>query len=251
MIIVPCPCFALLTDFGYDFAVGSIKGVILNKLPGANIIDLDHSIKKFSIISGAFVLGKSYDYFPKGTVFICVIDPGVGTERQPICIKTPNYSFVGPNNGLFDYILEQEPIRDIYQIDESYLTKDANTFHGRDLFAPAAVDFYQENLQKFKLFPEQQLVHLPFHSNQMVVTYIDSFGNIKTNKSCNQLARLPLTIDISGRRHIIPFVKTFKDVKEGDLLCYQGSNGTLEIAVNQGSAARKLGIYIGDAITIL
>lgn len=241
----------MLTDFGYDFALGSIKGVILSKLPNAQIIDLDHSVNKFSIISGAFVLGKSYRYFPQGTIFICVVDPGVGTEREPICIQTSHYIFIGPNNGLFDLVLEQEPIIGIYKIDKSYLKEDANTFHGRDLFAPAAIDFYQCNLEKFKTFEPEKLIHIKPDQNRLIAVYIDSFGNIKTNKSVNDLKLNELKIIVNEKKYTIPFVKTFKDVSEGNLLCYLGSNGTLEIAANQGSAAQKLGVTTGDIISLI
>ncbi len=245
------PVFVLLTDFGYDFAVGSVKAVILNRVPNATIIDLDHTIKKFNIISGSFVLAKSYRYFPPKTIFICVIDPGVGTQREPICISTPHYTFIGPNNGIFDFVLEQEPQRSVYKIDESYLVSDANTFHGRDLFAPAAVDFSQGNLEKFTLLDESKLVHCIASSHQIIATYIDSFGNIKTSKTLYS-TMLPkiFTLKIKGHKYHVTFVKTFKEVPIGQLLCYLGSNGTLEIAVNQGSAAQMLDISVGDIIEI-
>jgi S-adenosyl-L-methionine hydrolase (adenosine-forming) len=243
------PIFVLLTDFGYDFAVGSIKGVLLNKLPNATIIDLDHSIQKFDIVSAGFVLAKSYHYFPHQTIFICIIDPGVGTTREPICIKTPHYTFIGPNNGIFDEVLAQEPQRTIYQISAAYLEGKPNTFHGRDLFAPAAVDAYHNNLNHFTWFDETRLCHLERLHNQAVITYIDSFGNIKTNKSVEVLAgSKQCAIQIDGTLYQIPFVKTFQDVHIGELLCYSGSNNTLEIAVNQGSAAQKLNAHVGDRI---
>lgn len=245
--------FVLLTDFGNDFAVGSIKGVILSKLPRAIITDLDHTITKFNIISGGFVLSKAYRYFPQGTIFICVVDPGVGTQREPICISTPDYTFIGPNNGIFDYVLEQEKSYLVYRIKETYLAGKGSTFHGRDLFAPAAVDFYLGDLTLFEPFSKQNLVHIKLDSAaQVFAVYIDSFGNIKTDKSLvmdNNL-RKNFTLKVKDKSYLIPFVKTFKEVPTGELLGYIGSNGTLEIAVNQGSASEKLKISVGDTILV-
>lgn len=245
------PTFGLLTDFGYDFAVGSVKGVIASKLPNAHIIDLDHSIDKFNVISAGFVLASSYRYFPEGTIFVCVIDPGVGTAREPICIKTEHYSFIGPNNGIFDFILEQEKERIIYTIDQSYIKSEANTFHGRDLFAPAAVDLHKNNLDNFHLFNEKKLVHIKT-ADKIIATYIDSFGNVKTNKKIDRKINCGsvLFVKINETAYKIPFVKTFEDVAVGQLLCYAGSNNTIEIAVNRGSAAQYLRIVVGDQIEL-
>jgi S-adenosylmethionine hydrolase len=245
------PCFVLLTDFGYDFAVGSMKAVILNKIPNAHIIDLDHSIEKFNVASASFVLEKSYHYFPKGSIFLCIVDPHVGTQCERLCIKTPSYTFIGPNNGIFDAILAQEPQKTIYAIDDSYLVSGANTFHGRDLFAPAAVDFYKGDLKLFKPFDNNKLVNQKPNEDQVIALYIDSFGNIKTNKKIDQ-GNLKdfFVIDRDNKKIHIPVVKTFGDVGEGNLLCYPGSNGTLEIAVNLGSAAKILDIKVGDSIML-
>ncbi len=97
------PIFALMTDFSFDFSVASMKALILREFPGAQIVDIDHSIKQFSVLSGAFVINSVYKYFPNHTVFVCVIGPGVGSKREPICIDTGDYKFIGPNNGLFHY----------------------------------------------------------------------------------------------------------------------------------------------------
>lgn len=242
--------FVLLTDFGYDFAVGSIKGVILKQLPEAIIVDLDHSIDKFNITSAGFVLAKSYQHFPHGTIFICVVDPGVGTKRVPICITTSSYCFIGPNNGIFDFVLEQEKICNVFKINDAYLVGKPSTFHGRDLFAPAAVDFYKRNLVHFLPFDVENLCHVKM-PDQIIVTYVDSFGNIKTNKLVD-LLRIGdyITLTVNNKKFSIPFVKTFKEVENEQLLCYQGSNGTIEIAINQGSAADYLNIKAGDQLIL-
>ena len=109
--------------------------------------------------------------------------PGVGTEREPLCVVTSHYAFIGPNNGLFETILKENPDNQIYQIGASYLRGKPNIFHGRDLFAPAAVDFFKKNLQHFTLFNRAKVCRIMVPDDQAIITYIDSFGNIKTNRS--------------------------------------------------------------------
>lgn len=175
----------------------------------------------------------------------------MGTLREPLCIQTSFYSFIGPNNGIFDFVLQQEKKRTVYKISEHYSKDKPNTFHGRDLFAPAAVDWYKGNKNSFEYFDEEKIVHLQ-KNNQIVAAYIDSYGNIKTNQSIDTKLQFGsfITITTNNKQQVIPFVKTFKDVPVGHLLCYAGSNNTLEIAVNQGSAARQLQITVGDSIEV-
>jgi S-adenosyl-L-methionine hydrolase (adenosine-forming) len=245
------PFFALLTDFGYDFAVACIKAVILKGLPEAQVVDLDHHIEKFNVASAAFVLKNSYFYFPSGTIFLCIVDPGVGTEREPLFVQTPQYSFFGPNNGIFDLVLEHEQQCTVYRINEhAYLSYEAHTFHGRDIFAPAAVDSYKGNFTHFFPFDTQKLIHIQDVHNKITVLYVDSFGNIKTNTAVSNTLfhQKQLHCIIKGKKQVIPYVKTFQDVPCGSLLCYRGSNNTLEIAINQGSAAHYLCLHVGDTI---
>ena len=101
------PIFALLTDFGFDFAVGSLKGVILHSLPDAHIVDLDHTIDKFNRISAAFVLKKTYSFFPKETTFICIVDPGVGSGRNALCIELDGFTFIAPDNGILHHFIKK------------------------------------------------------------------------------------------------------------------------------------------------
>src|SRR5476651_2539393 len=108
------PTFSFITYFGYDFAVASMEALVVKHIAQARVIHLDHTIEKFSILSAAFVLKNSYQYFPKGTIFIAIVDPGVGSKRQTLCIETEDYIFIGPNNGIFHYIFKQLPIKNIY-----------------------------------------------------------------------------------------------------------------------------------------
>jgi len=129
----------LTTDFGYkDHYVGSIKGSILNINPRAKIIDITHEVPSFNITEGAYQLGASYALYPKGTIHVAVVDPGVGGSRIPILIQTKNYYFVGPDNGLFSMIPLKEKILAVYQLKNSkyFRSEVSSTFHGRDIFSP-------------------------------------------------------------------------------------------------------------------
>jgi S-adenosyl-L-methionine hydrolase (adenosine-forming) len=244
--------FALLTDFGLDFAVASMKALLLKEVPDASIIDIDHSITKFSIMSGAFILEKVYCYFPHGSIFICIIDPGVGSQREALCVRHAGYTFFGPNNGLFRAILKQEDA-EVFCINEEIIKPASYTFHGRDLFAPAATRYAQGITTFLKPWDDtkQKLIY-SLEKNGNFITYIDSFGNIKTNLVVDaSFSDRILHIKIGDRDHHIPFLKTFSQTPSGALLCYKGSNETLEIAVNLGSAQDHLQAHVGDTITLV
>jgi len=246
--------FAIITDFGFDFSVASMKALILRSFPDAQIVDIDHSIKQFSILSGAFVIHKVYEYFPNHTIFICVVDPGVGSKREPICIDTGNYKFIGPNNGLFHYLLNDPEIScKSYVIKEEFRPVKSTTFHGRDLFTPAAIEIAKDNFDIVKPIDRDKLVFIPvLDGGVSVITYIDGFGNIKTNISLgNDFNKKDfLKVNVNNTLHLIKVSNTFNDVKSGELLCYRGSNNTLEIAANLASAKDILKVDVGDYIGI-
>ncbi|MEK7067081.1 MAG: SAM-dependent chlorinase/fluorinase [Patescibacteria group bacterium] len=244
----------MITDFGFDFSVASMKALILKNFPDAQIVDVDHSIKQFSILSGAFVIDKIYNYFPDKTIFICVVDPGVGSKREPICLDTGNYIFIGPNNGLFHYILNNPKISyKSYIIKEEFRSVRSTTFHGRDLFTPAAIEITKDNFDIVEPIDRNKLVFIPvLDSGASVITYIDGFGNIKTNISfSNDFNKKDfLKVNVNNILHPIKVSKTFSDVASGELLCYRGSNDTLEIAANLASAGSVLKANVGDRIAI-
>lgn len=245
--------FAIITDFGFDFSVASMKALILRSFLDAQIVDIDHSIKQFSILSGAFVINKVYKYFPKQTIFICIVDPGVGSEREPICIDIGDYKFIGPNNGLFHFILKDVKLTcKIYEIKEKFISPHSNTFHGRDLFTPAAIELAKDNYKIISPFDKNKLVFIPaLEEENFVVVYIDGFGNIKTNIPVDNIKdKNILNISVNGILHKIKFAKTFSDAKNNELLCYKGSNNTLEIAANLASAKDIINVNIGDYIAI-
>lgn len=246
--------FAMITDFGFDFSVASMKALILKNFPDAQIIDIDHSIKQFSILSGAFVIDKIYKYFPDETIFICVVDPGVGSKREPIYVDTGNYKFIGPNNGLFHYLLKDPEFSyKAYVIKEQFRSMRSTTFHGRDLFTPAAIEIAKGNLKIVEPIHRDKLIYIPvLDSGMPVITYIDGFGNIKTNIAFTSDFKKKdfLKVRVNNTLHQIKVSNTFSDVKSGELLCYKGSNDTLEIAANLASAEEILRVNIGDRITI-
>lgn len=246
------PIFAIITDFGFDFAVASMKALILCHHPDAKIIDIEHSIERFSVLSAAFVIQKVYKYFPKDTIFICVIDPGVGSNRELICIDTGLYKFVGPNNGIFHYISENLKAEDqVYKIKDNFVGSHSNTFHGRDILTPAAIELAKGNRSFLDLSDKENIARISLLENGVfVVLYIDGFGNIKTNIPVDTSNLGLLKIRIRGNSNAIRFVKTFSEVNEGELLCYKGSNNTLEIAVNLGSAKNALNLSVGDILEI-
>lgn len=248
--MAPAPVFALLTDFGLDFAVASMKALLINAHPQAQVIDIDHNVSKFSLVSGSFIIEKVFQYFPKGSIFICIIDPGVGSQREALCIETQSYTFFGPNNGLFHHILQHKRSTSIYQINEKILKPATYTFHGRDLFVPAAIHYAHGSRDFLIPLSIDKIIYLDKHDIENVIAYIDSFGNIKTtilvDDTFNEASTLLLSLN--QQIHELRFVKTFSDTPAGTLLCYKGSNETLEIAVNLGSAQRYLQASVGDKI---
>lgn len=244
--------FGLLTDFGFDFAVASIKGVLLRSLPNARIIDIDHSIDKFNILNGAFVIDKVYKYLPENTILICVVDPGVGSARDILCVELDGYRFVGPNNGIFHYLFNRPNVK-VSKIDQDQFNSESVTFHGRDIFSPAAISLANNDRSILIPITLEEIVKLDYLGDQVtsgVITYIDSFGNIKTNIVAQESLEsgTRVNISINDTSYAIEFTRTFTEVPPDTLLCYRGSNGTLEIAVNLGSAKEKLNVQVGTQI---
>lgn len=239
----------LLTDFGLkDHYVGVMKGVIAGICPEARVIDLTHEIPPQDVRAGAFVLGVSYRYFPEGSVFVGVVDPGVGTARRGLLLQAGSYYFVGPDNGLFSWVVKKEGCRQAVELtNRRYFRPEiSRTFHGRDIFAPVAAHFAcGVPLREFG--PEiQKLVMLPWPEVKKegtilkgAVIYVDRFGNLITNITEDML-RLPVK-RILYQGVEVPFLETYGLAAPGEPLALIGSEGFLEIAVAGGSAARRLG----------
>jgi hypothetical protein len=205
-------------------------------------------------LSGAFVVDKIYKYFQEGTIFICVVDPGVGSKREPIYLDLGNYKFIGPNNGLFHYLFKDPEVSfKSYKIKDTFRPVKSTTFHGRDLFTPAAIEIARDNYDIVEPIGQGELVSIPdLDSGASLITYIDGFGNIKTNITLggNFRENDSLRVRVNGAIHKIVVATTFSEVARGELLCYMGSNNTLEIAANLASAGDRLKAAVGDRISI-
>lgn len=253
---------SLITDFGHkDAYAASMKGVIYTINPHAKIIDLTHDIDPQDISSAAWVLYSCYQYFPEKTIFVCVVDPGVGSSRENILVDTGKYYFVGPDNGFISEIFCYNKDIKVYKLDNSqyWLNNISNTFHGRDIFAPVAAHLSLDNCtpESFgTLIPTEKLVILDYYQPEIshntirgTVVHIDHFGNLITNISSEFIIDKALKISIAGK--IIDRLSlTYSEVDAGDLIAIIGSHNNLEISVNYGNAATLLDADRGSEIII-
>jgi S-adenosyl-L-methionine hydrolase (adenosine-forming) len=249
---------ALLSDFGTkDWFVASMKGVILSVNPRATIVDITHDIAPGDITAGAFNLFACHSWFPKGTIFVAVVDPGVGSKRAALAVKSGGFVFVGPDNGLFSLILDNYYKSDVRSIEKTrYFQKEiSSTFHGRDIFAPAAAHLslgaaFEKLGPKVKTtvcLPTMTAARASKKGVEGCVIYIERFGNAVTNIS-SSLASQASRIRV--KRRTIPLCSSYSDVAQGKPLAVIGSCGFVEISVNRGNAAQKMGLKIGDKVIV-
>jgi S-adenosylmethionine hydrolase len=258
----------LLTDFGYsDPYVGVMKGVIKSINPYAEIIDLSHGVRRHNVYGAAIMLMVSARYFPRGTIFVCVVDPGVGSERKALLVETSNYYLIGPDNGCLSLLMKRDGVRQVYDVSNTRfkLRNTSHTFHGRDLFAPVAaylsLGYRPEILgvrtdpRNIKWFEYPQ----PVVREDAVVAralYIDVFGNIMTNIEDELIRSVGWSpgdyIEVSSNTKSVRcrFVESFSRVREGEYACYINSWGFFEIAINRGDASKDLGIDVSDEILL-
>jgi S-adenosylmethionine hydrolase len=242
----------LLTDFGTsDSYVAEVKGALLTAAPGATLVDVTHGVAPGDVRAAAYLLGRIWHRFPGGTVHLAVVDPGVGTGRAALAIGAHGSFFVGPDNGLFTLVLRDAEARIVSLPTPAGA---APTFHGRDLFAPAAAalaaDAPLEQLgEPFMGMPIRLACTEPHYEGKSLVgqvVYVDRFGTLVTNLT-PELVPEYAVIEVEGlevgRLH-----RTFGDVPTGGLVAYLGSGGQIEIAVRDGSAARRLGMGVGGKI---
>jgi len=237
----------LLTDFGPSEYVGVMKGVIYSIDHRAQIVDLCHSVSSQNIIEASWILRNNYKYFPEGSVFCCVVDPGVGSERKALAVKTERYYFVAPDNGLLWETLKEQEVIDIREIP---IPSDAShTFHGRDVFAPAAAKI---GLGKFDQVGEKvgQIERLELYqdSGRGLVVRIDSFGNIITNIPKQGNGRY--SVKIGEKIYQMNYRENYSAAKQGELFLIEGSNRTLEISLKNGSANENLFAKAGQIVEI-
>lgn len=239
----------LLTDFGLSEYVGVMRGVIYSICPEAHIVDLTHSVPSQSIREGAWILLQSYKYFPPGTVFVSVIDPGVGTARDAVIVVTKNYIHIGPDNGLLFPAASDDGIERVYRIriDERV----SKTFHGRDVFAKAAAYHEVGTLGVMSTMTKPGLDQaLVFHQEgrQGEVVRIDKFGNIITN--IPPAAKKDYKISVRNEERDLPFAGTYEYGPENSIFLVTSSYDTLEIAAKNRPAVDLLALEVGDRLTI-
>ena len=263
------PTIVLTTDFGLeDVYVGLMKTVITSMAPEVQIIDLTHSINPQNYKQAAFLLSISVKYFPANTIFLSIIDPGVGTSRNSIAVKCKDYTFLSPDNGTLSYVLQEYTPVEIHSITrEKYFLNDVSaTFHGRDIFAPVATHLAKglDIAELGERISPLSLVTIPdpqcFLDTQNIwhgeALHIDRFGNIITSLKADAMEINPFLFSKQelnwmfelGNLKIRYLSQTFGDVNMGDFLAYVGSFGYIEIAKREGNAAKELGIIIGQNI---
>ena len=238
---------ALLTDFQQSEYVGILKGVLLREAPGAQVVDLFHGVTPQGVREGAWVLSTAYNLFPDGTVFIGVVDPGVGGARRGVAIYTRRYAFVGPDNGLLYPAAVTDGIEKAVAL---AIPPDASpTFHGRDVFAPAAARISRGESTEGP--PVVDLVPLTFHlyGREGEVVRIDPFGNIITNL-LPEVGKKSYRLTLGRIEATLPWVPTYNAAPESELVVVTGSAGTLEIAMKEKSAEAKLAPDLGQRIVL-
>ena len=250
----------LISDFGLDDPfVGIMKGVILKLAPAAQIIDITHGIEPQNIMQAALALESAHAYFPENTIHLVVVDPGVGSERRPIAVKTKTATFVGPDNGVMTSVIDRSA--SVYELTHTkyFLEPTSSTFHGRDVFAPSAA-WIARGTPPSKMgrkINDPCTLELPqpeIHESTIIgeIIHIDRFGNLITNIP-RELLHAAQTGSMSlqiGKRRIRGLVACYSECKSGEVGCLINSWGKLEIFYRDGDAAKKLQCRVGTSLTI-
>ena len=250
---------ALLTDFGTrDYFVGAVKGAILSVNETARIIDITHEIPPQDIFTASFTLRACYQDFPDKTIFLAVVDPGVGSNRRAILVETGDYFFIAPDNGLLSFVFDKEADFRVFELTDErfFAAKVSRTFHGRDVFAPCAAylsrgiepsEFGNEikDFVRFKTAKPQTISQTEIEAE---ITHIDYFGNLITNLEQTDLPE-KFTLEINERK-IEKMQNFFAEAEKGEMFMILGSAGFLEIVAFRDSAAKLLNAKIGQKILI-
>ncbi len=262
------PLITLLTDFGIkDGNVGVMKGVIWGICPEARIADLSHMIGAQNVPEAALVLARSAPFFPKGTVHVAVVDPGVGTARRPMAAQIGDWFYVGPDNGLITLLLERAQVENwqcqfvVLDKPEFWLAEVSHVFHGRDIFAPAAAHLARGTALSALGSPFADPIRLdlpkPVRRGPLMrgeIIHIDHFGNLASNIREEDLGEVlgqkdRITVRL-GRAQINGLVDTFGERAPGEVVALLGSTGNLIVSVVNGSAASVLGVGVGAGVEV-
>jgi S-adenosylmethionine hydrolase len=261
------PIITLTTDFGTnDHFVGAMKGVILEIVPEATIVDISHSVQAFDVLDGALTISQAYSYFPTRTVHVVVVDPGVGTARRPIVASCDKYHFVAPDNGVLSLVYAKEERMHVRHItsEHYFLQPVSNTFHARDIFAPVAaylakeVDSlkFGEEIEDFTKFSAPKPKAVEANKLRGVVLKVDRFGNLVTNITAQDAPAL-FAADakgfkiVVGKSEITEIHSSYAEGAPGEVFGILGSMGFLEISANRGAAAQLAGAAKGSDVTVI
>ena len=261
------PIVTLTTDFGLnDHFVGTLKGVILDITPDAQIVDICHSVQAFDVLDGALTLAQSYSHFPNGTVHLVVVDPGVGTERRPIIASTERHHFVAPDNGVLSLVYAREERLHVRQVtsDHYFLQPVSNTFHASNIFEPISaylakgVDSakFGEEITDFVRFSAPKPKPVDAKTLRGVVLKVDRFGNLVTNITPQDAPLLfqpqppPFKLTV-GKREITEMHTVYAEGAPGEVFGILGSMGYLEIAANRGAAAQIIAAGKGSEVSLV
>lgn len=260
------PIVTLTTDFGTnDHFVGAVKGVILDIVPEAAIVDISHAVQAFDVLDGALTISQAYSYFPTGTVHMIVVDPGVGTARRPILASSDGYHFVAPDNGVLSMVYAREERIHVRHItaDHYFRQPVSNTFHGRDVFAPVAaylakmVDSHKfgDEIEDYVRFAAPKPKPAGDNKLRGVVLKVDRFGNLITNVTPEDApalfaANAAFKI-VVGSKEVSEIRAAYAEGAPGEVFAVLGSMGYLEIVANRAAAAQLTGAGKGSEVSIL
>lgn len=255
------PLITLTTDFGDASPYAAVlKGVILSINPAARVLDLSHRIRPQDLRHASYFLATSVPYFPPGTIHICVVDPGVGSDRAAICVEAGGQWLIGPDNGIFSGVVRHFCGVSVRQLADRrfWRAEVSNTFHGRDIFAPVAAHL-SLGVDPKELGPEYpNPVQLPSHSAVTFgnrwrgeVQFVDDFGNLITNIPAAGVKSLPARVSFGGKpTHPLRWVRSYAEASPGELVSLFSSDGFFEVAEVNGSAARRLEVREGVAVEV-
>ena len=259
---MPNRLITLTTDFGLsDHFVGVMKGVIAGIAPAARVIDICHDVAPYHITEGAFVIAEAWRYFPKGTIHVVVVDPGVGSSRRPVLAETAGHFFLAPDNGVLSMVLNSGRHKVRVIANPKFMRSEiSRTFHGRDVFAPAAAHLAKgaKPAQFGKLIHDCILIDPAANSKMAAnawrgaILKTDRFGNLITSFLATQFAAItarPFELR-AGKEKIHRLALHYAETKMGELFVIAGSSGYLEIAANQASAAAILGCGAGAPVEL-
>lgn len=259
-----------MTDYGYrDVYVGVVKAVIKSINQDAEIIDITHGITRHDVLEAAVMLNVSADYFPRGTIFLVIVDPSVGTTRRALLLETTRYVLLGPDNGCLTLLAERDGVKRAFDISNSdyRLPEVSQTFHGRDIFAPVAawvsrgipledvgVEIAYESLLKITV--EKPSINVEEGSITGSILYVDIYGNVMTNIKARDIEALKLPygtklqLVLDDKNYTCIYETTFCKVSKGEMACYINSWGFFEVAIYMGNAAKFLGADVYKRVKV-